>query len=217
MTTTSCSCQCQKPASASSSPSRARPNSAGSGRSGRPIEIADREERRTDHHEDRIGPENLQRLRCGAARCLNSSAPPSSTLMMSSTPRVMPPGKSFALKRGVIEFCDDVFGDRVGQRAFEPVADLDADLALGRRVQQQHAVVLAALAELPAAEQAVGVVLDRIAVERLHRRDDDLVAWSSLPARRASRAATRVSPHRARRHRRPRGPRAPDTRRSPAP
>ena len=40
----------------------------------------------------------------GAARCLNSSAPPSSTLMISSTPRVIPPEKSFALKRGVMEF-----------------------------------------------------------------------------------------------------------------
>ena len=85
---------------------------------------------------------------------------------------------------------DDVFGDRVGQRAFQPVADLDADLALVRRMQQQHAVVLAALAELPAAEQSVGVVLDRIAVQRLHRRDDDLVRGLALRARRAWRAAT---------------------------
>ena len=39
------------------------------------------------------------------------------------------------------------------------------------------------LAELPAAEQPVGVVLDRLAVERLHRRDDDLRRRSSLQRR----------------------------------
>ena len=37
---------------------------------------------------------------------------------------------------------DDHLGQGVGQRAFEPVADLDADLALVRGDQQQRAVVL---------------------------------------------------------------------------
>src|SRR5262252_5967794 len=39
-----------------------------------------------------------------AARCFHSSASPVSTLMMSSTPRVTPPGTSLARKRGMIEF-----------------------------------------------------------------------------------------------------------------
>src|SRR6266508_3904324 len=39
-----------------------------------------------------------------AARCFHSSASPVSTLMMSSTPRVMPPGMSLARKRGTIAF-----------------------------------------------------------------------------------------------------------------
>src|SRR3954449_331414 len=37
-----------------------------------------------------------------AARCCHSAASPVSTLMMSSTPRVMPPGKSPARNRGVM-------------------------------------------------------------------------------------------------------------------
>src|SRR6476619_595305 len=39
-----------------------------------------------------------------AARCCHSAASPVSTLMMSSTPRVMPPAKSPARNRGVIPF-----------------------------------------------------------------------------------------------------------------
>jgi hypothetical protein len=39
-----------------------------------------------------------------AARCFHSSAPPLSTLMMSSTPRLTPPGISLARKRGMIAF-----------------------------------------------------------------------------------------------------------------
>jgi hypothetical protein len=36
----------------------------------------------------------------------------------------------------------------VGQRAFEPMADLDPHLVLDRRDQQQHAVILLRFAEL---------------------------------------------------------------------
>src|SRR5262245_52196548 len=39
-----------------------------------------------------------------AARCCHSAASPVSTLTMSSTPRLMPPGKSLARKRGMIAF-----------------------------------------------------------------------------------------------------------------
>src|SRR5262245_62671383 len=38
-----------------------------------------------------------------AARCCHSAASPVSTLTMSSTPRLMPPGKSLARKRGMID------------------------------------------------------------------------------------------------------------------
>src|SRR5262249_52050062 len=41
--------------------------------------------------------------RC-AARCCHSAASPVSTLMMSSTPRAIPPAKSLARKRGMMAF-----------------------------------------------------------------------------------------------------------------
>ena len=49
---------------------------------------------------------------------------------------------------------DDAARHGVGQRAFEPVADLDAHLAVLRRDDDEHAVVLALLAELPLVEDA---------------------------------------------------------------
>ncbi len=68
------------------------------------------------------------------------------------------------------------FDKRVGQRAFEAVADLDAHLVLVRRDQQQHAVVLVLLAKLPGAEELVGIGLDVAAFERIDRGDDKLDA-----------------------------------------
>ena len=65
---------------------------------------------------------------------------------------------------------------RVGQRTFKPVADLDADLVLVRRDQQENAVVLLRLAELPGAEQLVGVSLDVAALQRFDGGDDQLNA-----------------------------------------
>src|SRR5271154_2781073 len=47
---------------------------------------------------------------------------------------------------------------------------------LGGRDQKQHAVVLLRLAELPGAEQLIGVGLDVAAFERPHRGDDKLDA-----------------------------------------
>ena len=86
-------------------------------------------------------------------RCCHSEASVVSTVMMSSTPRAMPPPKSPALKRGVMALVMMTLRQRVGQRAFKPIADLDAHPPLVRRDQQQHAVVLRLLAELPGAEQ----------------------------------------------------------------
>ena len=70
---------------------------------------------------------------------------------------------------------DDEPGDRVGERAFEPVADLDAHLALVRRDDQQHAVVLVLLADLPGAAELHAEILDRGALQRFQRDDDELV------------------------------------------
>src|SRR5205085_8208649 len=44
---------------------------------------------------------------------------------------------------------DDDFRQRIGQRAFEAVANLDPDTFLVRRDEEQDAVVLRLLAELP--------------------------------------------------------------------
>ncbi len=70
---------------------------------------------------------------------------------------------------------DDRARDGVRQHAFQPVADLDPHLMLGWGDQQQHAVVLLLLPELPETEQPVRVVLDGCALERGHGRDHDLV------------------------------------------
>src|SRR3984893_9907827 len=52
----------------------------------------------------RTGPQSGAASGRFAARAFHSSASPVSTLMMSSTPRLMPPAKSLARKRGVMAF-----------------------------------------------------------------------------------------------------------------
>ena len=64
----------------------------------------------------------------------------------------------------------------VGQRAFEAIADLDAHLVLGRRNEQQHAIVLLGFAKLPEAEELIGIGLDVAALQRLHGGNDELDA-----------------------------------------
>ena len=71
---------------------------------------------------------------------------------------------------------NDDAGDRVGQRALETVADLDAHPTLLRRDQEENAVVLGRFAQFPGAEELVGVGLDLLAAERGHGRDDELNA-----------------------------------------
>ncbi len=60
---------------------------------------------------------------------------------------------------------DDPPGEQVGEAAFEPVADLDAHLALLFRHQQQGAVVLALLSQSPGSGHFQGVVFERLALE----------------------------------------------------
>src|SRR3546814_19221436 len=54
---------------------------------------------------------------------------------------------------------DDLAADGVGQRAFEAIAHLDAHLALPGRADQQHAVVLALLADRKSVESGKSVSL----------------------------------------------------------
>src|SRR3984885_5641391 len=65
---------------------------------------------------------------------------------------------------------------RVGQRAFEPVADLDADPVLIRGDEQKNTVILLRLAELPGAEQLVGISFNVAALQRFDGGDDQLNA-----------------------------------------
>ena len=71
---------------------------------------------------------------------------------------------------------DDDFRRRVSQRSFEPIADFDADLVLLRRHQEEHAIVLLLLAELPSAEKLIRVRFDLQAFERGDGGDDKLDA-----------------------------------------
>ena len=71
---------------------------------------------------------------------------------------------------------DDDLRQRVGERSLETVADFDAHLVLVGRDEQKHAVVLRLFAELPGAEEFVGVGLDFLALKRGDRGDDQLDA-----------------------------------------
>ena len=100
--------------------------------------------------------------------------------MMSSTPardaRRHVAGAEFRQDRVL----DDQPGHRVGEIAFEAVADLDAHVALVRRDDQDDAVVLALLADPPGAAELIAVVGDVVALQRFQRDHDELVGGLRL-------------------------------------
>ena len=69
---------------------------------------------------------------------------------------------------------DDEAGDGIGQRAFEPVADLDPHRLFVRRHDEQRAVVPALLADAPMAAEPVAEILDLQPLQRWQRDDDEL-------------------------------------------
>ena len=71
------------------------------------------------------------------------------TRIIRSTPAETPPAKSPLLNFGVMIFVDDALGGDVGQRAFEAVADLDAQLAIVLGDHQHRTVVDLLAADLP--------------------------------------------------------------------
>ena len=84
--------------------------------------------------------------------------------------------------------------DRVGQHALEPVADLDAQLALVRRDREDHAVVEALLPDPPRFGDVHRILLDRHPLEGRRDVHHDLVAGPAPRTRRATaRASCRVS------------------------
>src|SRR5262249_16687466 len=75
---------------------------------------------------------------------------------------------------------DDQLADRVGERAFQAIADLDADLAIIRRDNQQDAAVLLLLPDAPVAAELIAIVLDRGALQRLQCHDHQLAGGLAL-------------------------------------
>jgi len=63
-----------------------------------------------------------------------------------------------------------------------------------RRDDQEHAIVLVLLADLPMASELIAVVFDRRALQRLQGHDDELIPSSSARGRRAARSARCASP-----------------------
>ena len=69
---------------------------------------------------------------------------------------------------------DQLTGKSIRQHAFEAIADFDFHLAIVRRDQDQHAIVFLRLSDAPLLEQAIGILVDRHAVQRFDGRDGDL-------------------------------------------
>ena len=81
---------------------------------------------------------------------------------------------------------DDAIGGRVGQRALEAVADLDAHLAvvLARRAAATPSSTLLA-AELPVLDDADRILLDLLGLRGRHDQHRDLAALALLERRAA--------------------------------
>ena len=69
---------------------------------------------------------------------------------------------------------DDSPGKKIGQPAFQPVADLDADLAVGFGDQQDGAIVGVLLADFPGLGNPDGEILQRIAREGRNGQEGNL-------------------------------------------
>ena len=70
---------------------------------------------------------------------------------------------------------DDDLRQRVGEDRLEPVADLDADLALVGRDDEEDAVIELGGADAPMAAELIAEILDRIALQGGQRHDHELV------------------------------------------
>src|SRR5262245_13792780 len=84
-------------------------------------------------------------------------------------------GEIAAPERRQDRILDDELAHGVGELGLQPAPDLDAHLALLGRYDQNYAVVLALLAELPAAAELIAKVLDFIALQRRRRVDHELI------------------------------------------
>ena len=94
--------------------------------------------------------------------------------MMSSTAAVDAAGEILGAEARQDGVLDDQPRHRVGELAFEAVADLDPHPPLVRRDDQHRAGVLALLADAPVPPELIAVVLDRGALQRLQGDDHEL-------------------------------------------
>ncbi len=74
-------------------------------------------------------------------------------------------GVAILAESRLIDVDDDAFAECVGERAFQPVADFDAHLALVGRDHDEQAVVLVGPAEAPLFEGLERRVLDAVALQ----------------------------------------------------
>src|SRR5262245_2886792 len=95
--------------------------------------------------------------------------------------RRLEPGRVLPLaEAGHDHVADDLRGLGVGQRALEPVADLDPQLSVLDEDDEEDAVVELLLAQAPLLEEAVRDVLEVLAVERFEAGDRHLGAGGAL-------------------------------------
>jgi hypothetical protein len=69
----------------------------------------------------------------------------------------------------------DDLGQSIGQHAFEAAADLDPDLALAGRDNQDHAIVQLLGANAPMTAELIAEILDGVALQRGKRDHHDLI------------------------------------------
>ena len=91
-----------------------------------------------------------------------------------------PPAKSPLRKLRRDGLVDDLLGRQVGNRAFQRLGHLDADLAVVLGHHQQHAVADALAADLPGVAHAVGVAGDVLRLRGRHHQHRDLRALGLL-------------------------------------
>ena len=124
---------------------------------------------------------------------------------MRSTPAEMPPAKSPVAEFRRDDLVDDAPRGDVGQRAFQAVADLDAQLAVVLGDHQQRAVVDLLAPDLPGLGDADRELLDRLGLRGRHDQHRDLAALARLEILQRLRSATRCRRSTACRSGRPRG------------
>ena len=71
-------------------------------------------------------------------------------------------------------------GPEVRERAFEAVADFDADFAIFERDKEEDAIIGPLPPKLPGGGDAMGKLFERIAFERRQNQDGHLIAGFRL-------------------------------------